>query len=59
MVRERQLALERKLDLLSNTVGTLLSLLQDRRTLRVEWYIVILIIIEIMLTLYEQFFSHS
>ena len=58
-IGERQLALERKLDLLSNTVGTLLSLLQDRRTLRVEWYIVILIIIEIMLTLYEQFFSHS
>jgi uncharacterized Rmd1/YagE family protein len=58
-IGERQLALERKLDLISNTVGTLLSLLQDRRTLRVEWYIVILIVIEIMLTLYELFFRHS
>jgi uncharacterized Rmd1/YagE family protein len=58
-ISERQLALERKLDLLSNTAETLLGLLQDRRTLRVEWYIVILILIEIMLSLYELFFRHG
>ncbi|MGD2117572.1 MAG: RMD1 family protein [Chromatiales bacterium] len=57
-IGERQLALERKLDLISSTAETLLGLLQDRRTLRVEWYIVILIVIEIILTLYELFFRH-
>ena len=50
---ERHRALERKLDLVSKTAGTLLDLLQDRRTLRVEWYIVILIVVEILLTIYE------
>lgn len=58
-ISERQLALERKLDLISSTAGTLLELLQNRRSLRVEWYIVILIVIEIMLTLYELFFRHA
>jgi required for meiotic nuclear division protein 1 len=58
-IGERQLALERKLDLINSTAETLLGLLQDRRTLRVEWYIVILIVIEIALTLYELFFIHT
>jgi uncharacterized Rmd1/YagE family protein len=57
-IGERQIALERKLDLISGTAETLLGLIQDRRTLRVEWYIVILIVIEIILTLYELFFRH-
>ena len=57
-INERQLALERKLELISSTAETLLELLQDRRTLPVEWYIVILIVIEIFLTLYELFFRH-
>lgn len=52
---ERHLALERKQDLISRTAETLLSLLQNRRSLRVEWYIVILIVVEILLTLYEMF----
>ncbi len=34
---------------------TILELLQSRRTLRVEWYIVILIVVEILLTLYDMF----
>ncbi len=50
---ERHMALERKLELVSRTAETLLELLQNRRTLRVEWYIVILIVVEIILTLYE------
>ncbi|MBD3618113.1 MAG: RMD1 family protein [Chromatiales bacterium] len=54
-LKERQLALERKLDVISRTAETQLELLQARRTLRVEWYITILIVIEIMLTLYEMF----
>lgn len=58
-IGERQIALERKLEMLSGTAETLLGMLQDRRTLRVEWYIVILIVIEIFLTLYELFFRHA
>ncbi len=54
-VRERHLALERKLDLIARTVETLLDLLQHDRSLRVEWYIVILIVVEIFLTLYAMF----
>nr|WP_207280824.1 RMD1 family protein [Thiocystis violacea] len=55
-IRERQLALERKLTLINDTAGTLLDLLRSKRSLRVEWYIVILIVVEIVLTLYELFF---
>jgi required for meiotic nuclear division protein 1 len=51
---ERRLALERKLDLISRTVTTLVDLLQDRRSLRVEYYIVALIVIEIVLTVYSM-----
>jgi len=58
-IGERQIALERKLEMLSGTAETLLGMLQDRRTLRVEWYIVILIVVEIFLTLYELFFRHA
>lgn len=54
-LRERHLALERKLELISRTAETVLGLLQDRRTLHVEWYIVFLIMFEILLTLYELF----
>jgi uncharacterized Rmd1/YagE family protein len=58
-ISERQAALDRKLEVIGNTAETLLGLLQDRHTLRVEWYIVILIVIEILLTLYELFFKHT
>jgi uncharacterized Rmd1/YagE family protein len=54
-IKERQLALERKLDLIGTTAHTLLDLLQNKRSLRVEWYIVLLIVAEIVLTLYELF----
>jgi uncharacterized Rmd1/YagE family protein len=54
---ERRLALERKLDLISRTVTTLVDLLQDRRSLRVEYYIVALIVIEIVLTVYSMLFG--
>ncbi len=56
---ERQGALERKLNLISSTVQTLLEMLSSRHSLRVEWYIVILIVIEILLTLYELFVRHQ
>ena len=55
-LRERHLALERKLQVISNTAETLLDLLQTQQSHRVEWYITILIVVEIGLTLYELFF---
>ena len=51
-LHERNTVLERKLDLISRTVETLLTLLHNRRSLRVEWYIVGLIVFEVVLTLY-------
>ena len=56
-LRERHLALERKLQVISNTAETLLDLLQTQQSHRVEWYITILIVVEIGLTLYELFFK--
>lgn len=55
-IRERHLALERKLELISRTAETALELLQHNSTLRMEWYIVLLIVIEILLSLYDLFF---
>jgi uncharacterized Rmd1/YagE family protein len=52
---ERFTALNRKLELVSRTVETALGLIQARRSLRVEYYVVILIILEILLTLYQMF----
>ncbi|BBK36348.1 hypothetical protein STAQ_14260 [Allostella sp. ATCC 35155] len=54
-LRDRSVALDRKLDLVSRTLETLVDLDQQSRSLRVEWYIVILIVFEIVLTLYEMF----
>ncbi len=54
-LHERHAAMERKLEVIHRTADTLLDLLQTRRSLRVEWYIVILIVVEIFLTLYELF----
>lgn len=53
-IDERHGALKDKLDLIYRTSETMLGLLQDRRTLHVEWYIVILIVIEIILGLGEK-----
>lgn len=54
-LRDRSVALDRKLDLISRTLETLVDLDQQDRSLRVEWYIVLLIVVEIGLTLYEMF----
>jgi len=54
-LKERELALERKLVLVSRTAEVLLNLLQDKRSLRVEWYILGLIVFEIVLSLYDMF----
>lgn len=52
-LRERDRAIDRKLEVISRTVETLLGLVQTRSSLRVEWYIVILIVAELLVALYE------
>jgi uncharacterized Rmd1/YagE family protein len=52
-LKERDAALERKLQLIGDTAATVLELLQHRRSLRVEWYIVGLIAVEIVLIVYD------
>jgi len=54
-IEERHTALERKLKLISQTAHMVLELLGSKHSLRVEWYIVMLIILEILLTLYQLF----
>ena len=53
-IRERHLALERKLELVARTAQTVLELLQNRRILRLEWYVLLLILIEVLLSLYQM-----
>jgi required for meiotic nuclear division protein 1 len=53
-LRDRAVALERKLDLISRTAKTALDLLEQRSNRRVEWYIVVLIVVEILLTIYSM-----
>lgn len=52
-IRERHLALERKLELVTRTAETALEIQQQNTGLRLEWYVVILIIIEVLISLYE------
>lgn len=52
-LRDREQALVRKLELISSAANTYLDIMRGRQTLRVEWYIVFLIMFEILLTLYE------
>ena len=54
-IEERHRALERKLELISRTVHTVVDLHHDRRSLRVEWYIAILIALGIVVFLYDIF----
>jgi len=52
-LRERDRALDRKLDVISRTAETLLGLVQTRSSMRVEWYIVLLIVAELVLAGYS------
>lgn len=56
-VHERLAVMERKLDIAGRTVRTLVDLINARHSLRVEWYIVALIVFEILLTLYGMWFA--
>lgn len=55
-LRDRDLALSRKLELVSRSAETYLDLVNHNQSLRVEWYIVALIVIEIVLGLFDKFF---
>jgi len=57
-IRERHESLRRKLDLIERLAQTLVGLQQTRHSLRLELYIVILIVFEIMLTMYDMFLRH-
>lgn len=52
---DRDRALGRKTAMISDTAGVFIDLIQARQTIRVEWYIVILIVVEIVLILYDLF----
>ena len=56
-LRERAAIMDRKIDLIARTASTVLDLLQKRRSIRVEWYIVILIVLEITLSVYGLFLA--
>jgi uncharacterized Rmd1/YagE family protein len=57
-IKERRDALGSKLDLISHTAQTLTQLEQTRRSLRLELYIVLLIVAEIFIMLYEVLLRH-
>ncbi|KIL98300.1 hypothetical protein CCC_03583 [Paramagnetospirillum magnetotacticum MS-1] len=50
----RNRALDRKLEVISDTAETLLDLIQTRSSMKVEWYIVGLILFEILISIYEM-----
>lgn len=54
-LQPRLAILRQKLNLVHVTTETILSFMQGRRTLHVEWYIVILILFEIVFSLSEKF----
>ena len=56
-IRDRHSALERKLDLVSRTAETVLDLQRQQTGLRLEWYVVLLIVLEVLLSLYDLFLS--
>lgn len=52
-IRERHLVLESKLTLVTTAARTMLELTQARRSLHVEYYILLLIVFEVVLALYQ------
>lgn len=52
---ERQSALERKLGLISETAQTLVDVSDNKQLHKLEWYVIGLILFEIVLSLYDRF----
>jgi uncharacterized Rmd1/YagE family protein len=57
-LRERAAVLERKLGLITRTAETALQLIQHGTSERLEWYIILLIVVEILLSVYDLFLRH-
>lgn len=57
-LHERNTVLERKLALIQQTAETALNLMQNRSMLRVEWCIVILIVVSVLLSVYSMLPKH-
>jgi uncharacterized Rmd1/YagE family protein len=57
-IKERHVTLGQKLDVITSTAQTLVQLQEGRHGLRLELYIVLLIVFEIGLTLYDMFLRH-
>jgi len=57
-LREREEILHQKMELISKTAETSLGVLEHRHSSRLEWYIIILIMVEIGLQSYELFFKN-
>jgi uncharacterized Rmd1/YagE family protein len=53
-LQERQLALDRKLGLISNTVQTLADVWDNKQLHKLEWYVIGLILFEIILSLHDR-----
>ena len=54
---ERHIAMEQKLELISKTAQTVLDLLEHKHSIRLEWYVIILILAAIIISLYELFIA--
>jgi uncharacterized Rmd1/YagE family protein len=57
-LRERGRAIDRKLEVVSRTIEILLSLERTRSSLRVEWSIAVLIVVELAIAAYSLFPQH-
>jgi uncharacterized Rmd1/YagE family protein len=53
-LQERQAALDRKLGLISDTAQTLADVWDNKQLHKLEWYVIALILFEIVLSLYEM-----
>ncbi|MDD4977130.1 MAG: RMD1 family protein [Gallionella sp.] len=53
-LNERQAALNRKLGLISDTAQTLSDVWDNKQLHKLEWYVILLILFEILLSLYER-----
>ncbi len=54
-LKERVEALDRKLTVIAETANALTDIIDTRRSLRLEWAIVVLIVFEIVISLYQIF----
>jgi len=51
-LRERERVLDRKLEVITRTIETLVDLGQHSSSIRLEWYVIVLIVVEIIVSIY-------